>query len=233
MHLLLVILTFFSISKPKDPDHPVIQKSGKAIQSFVPVGWEIIDSVYGDLNGDGLKDAAIVIQSLDSTLDTTIANDDTSYGPLRILVLLTKSGDGSYRCAAQANHVVIGPSEPSVCIDDPFWSPDDHPLSIRRGVLQLHMEQRCGSSYWKRTYRFRYQNSNWYLIGALSSNGFQGSPDLEEYDVNLLTHRMREGFASMDHPNDKFKTLKFRNIPLPILENFEAFGLNIFGDEGI
>ncbi|MDP4220025.1 MAG: hypothetical protein Q8896_06270 [Bacteroidota bacterium] len=194
------------------------------------------------MNKDKLSDVALVIESLDTTLDRWITHDsttendkrvettDTTFSRARILIILLRAPDNSFLCDAQADSIIEAPPNANtddVCIGDPLYSPDAKPLTIRHGVLVIHMEQRCGGSYWKTTYRFRHQEGDWYLIGASAWNGFQGSPDLEEYDANLLTGNVRVGTATMDQPKESFKKIRLHKPPKHRLTDFRSFTLNL------
>jgi hypothetical protein len=64
--LTLILIILFSASYAQDFVYPLIRSKGQSVADFVPVGWMILDSAYGDLNKDGIKDAAIIIQHRDS-----------------------------------------------------------------------------------------------------------------------------------------------------------------------
>ena len=67
--LLTIILTFFfGISSGQNFTYPLIKAKGRIVADFVPAGWTILDSTYGELNSDYTKDAAIIIQHKDSVL---------------------------------------------------------------------------------------------------------------------------------------------------------------------
>jgi hypothetical protein len=225
------------------PKYPTISKAGKTIEAFIPNGWKILDSAFGDLNRDGRSDAAIVIQSLDSTLDTTFHCDttinagkqtiscDRFLNPRRILIVLIKSRDGSYECALQDNDAILPPNaDDEISIGDPYgdWmDADGGALSIRRGVLTLHMGQRVGNFNWDRTYRFRYQNGDWYLIGARIDDFQMGSDGHWQYDFNLLTGQTTE---NTQEDFDKTKRISHFNLgkkPLRKLRDFRPFAWEI------
>src|ERR1700683_1964018 len=51
---------------PTTADYPSVQKSGMKITDFVPVHWKIMGQAWGDLNSDGNKDTALVIENTSS-----------------------------------------------------------------------------------------------------------------------------------------------------------------------
>ncbi|MGH8413756.1 MAG: hypothetical protein ACRESX_03395, partial [Gammaproteobacteria bacterium] len=75
-----LVLVFCIISGAAGQDYtaPQISSSGKTIQSFVPKGYKVYAKEEADFNGDGLRDAVIVI-----TIDSDYHDGD----PRPVLVL--------------------------------------------------------------------------------------------------------------------------------------------------
>src|SRR5438128_5936462 len=64
--LLLMIASAASAQWPGDQKippvrYPTLPRHATALTGFVPTGWRLQDKAVGDLNGDGLPDAALVL----------------------------------------------------------------------------------------------------------------------------------------------------------------------------
>jgi len=189
-YILSAIFLLLSISACKTdsntyPNHVVTDTEGipekkNDIYSLIPSGWEVLNKeekqalVEGDLNKDGFNDVGAVIEEIKSQTDEA---------PQRALLIAFGNEDNNYSLSIIADHVILKADEGGVW-GDPFDS-----ISIDRGsIVVCHY----GGSNWRwfNTYRFRYQDNDWYLIGATTGEYFTGSATEEEanvQDYNLLT----------------------------------------------
>lgn len=151
-----------------------------SVKLIIPVGWHILEKVKGepikvegDLNNDGILDIAAIIEK------TT--NDKEA--PPRSLLIAFGNKDHTYTISIIADRVVLKADEGGVW-GDPFES-----LIIDRGSVVL--SDYGGSNWrWYNKYRFRYQDHDWFLIGATMGTYFTGTTTREnadEEDYNLLT----------------------------------------------
>lgn len=145
--------------------------------SLIPKGWHLAEAygdskVEGDLNADGIADLAFVIEE----------NKIGESAPQRLLLIaIGNKDDESYTLKVTADNAILRADEGGV-MGDPFMG-----LSIDRGSLLI--SHYGGSSWrWDNTYRFRYQNDGWYLIGA-TEDWFHtvSSADRKYEDINLIT----------------------------------------------
>ncbi len=131
-----------------------IPDSGKSIAEFIPENYIFIDSVFGDLNKDGIKDVVIALKH--KTEDTFEMDEE----PKRILLVMLRSKNG---------YKVIGKSEDVLmCVHcggvfgDPYSG-----IEITKGILSV--SHYAGSAWrWLEVRKFRLQQSRMYLIGATS-----------------------------------------------------------------
>lgn len=154
-------------------------KTKDNINSLIPTGWGILikdDPVIaeGDLNKDGIMDVATIIEQLDSGTDET---------PQRALLIAFGTMENSFLLSIIADKVILKADEGGIW-GDPFES-----LSIERGSVVV--SEYGGSNWrWYNKFRFRYQDNDWYLIGATMGEYFAGNATQEEAseeDYNLLT----------------------------------------------
>ncbi len=164
----------------KEGGAPAAKEQAPSPEGLIPAGWRVLEGVHGepgmvrgDLNQDGIEDAAAVIVG-------------PSSGPQaapRALIAAFGQPDGTYRLQVRAERAVLLADEGGA-FGDPFSG-----LSINRGSILLQYYGGAGWR-WYGTYRFRYQDGGFMLIGATTGSYNAGSTlpeDADETDCNLLT----------------------------------------------
>lgn len=158
-----------------------INHNETGIDAIIPYGWKILEKVKGefvkaegDLNRDGIPDIVAVIEK-------TI--NETEEAPPRALLIAFGTNNGSYLLSIIADNVMLKADEGGV------WGDPFEDLSIDRGSVLV--SDYGGSNWrWYNKYRFRYQDEDWYLIGATMGEYFTGThtrENADEEDYNLLT----------------------------------------------
>jgi hypothetical protein len=151
------------------------------INSFIPKGWHILEKVKGqpakaegDLNNDGINDVALIIEGTSKI---------EGEAPPRSLMILLGNKEKSYSISTTGQKAVLLSNEGGVW-GDPFES-----ITIDKESILLSFYG--GSNYrWFSSYRFKFQNNDWYLIGAtlgsyLDTTTTRDNADIEDY--NLIT----------------------------------------------
>jgi hypothetical protein len=207
--------------------YPVIRAAGHSLGDFIPAGWKMIGSAAGDLNGDARSDAAIVIESNDSAMEVRefdVPNATPDRMKPRILIILFRDSSADrYRLAAQNNTFILRSSEGNNF--DPFV--DEGGITIAGRVLNI----RFYGGGWDRfavTYRFRYQDGEFTLIGAdnITMDTREGDNGATEtWSYNFLTKKLKitkDSFSDEKvKPRVTWRTLKikelrtFRTFPAP------------------
>ncbi|MDR1349499.1 MAG: hypothetical protein LBJ59_01715 [Zoogloeaceae bacterium] len=148
-------------------------------EDFAPEGWKLHSITYGDLDQDGEKDAALVIQQTDE--QKIIKNDGMGKSELdanpRILLVVFKNGAG-YELALKNENIL--PSQDDAenpCMEDILGISGGIRVTASNTLkISLHFETRCdpriSAAY---AYTFRYQNNRFELIG-LDNTDFSLSP---------------------------------------------------------
>lgn len=227
-HLLTFILTIcFGVAFGQDFAYPSIKSTGQNISDFVPTGWTILDSAYGDLNKDGTKDVAIIIQHIDSILLVNSLEDTVLTQPRILLILFRKPADKSYELIEQSNSFILKHDNPTM--DDPYQE-----MTINNGILvvRFHLFYNMGSWYvTNAVYKFRYQQGQFVLIGADNSSFHRATHDFEDYSYNFLTKK-RALTKGNDNKGTKKTTWKSLNISqLKTLKTFvEPFTWEVEAD---
>jgi len=205
--LTFILTIFFSVSYGQEFAYPQIKLNGQNINNFIPAGWTILDSIYGDLNKDGAKDAAVILQLKDN-VPLVNSLEDTVLTQPRILVILFKNSvDNSFTLIEQSNSFIIKHDNPNM--DEPFQE-----LAINDGVLEIkfHLFYNMGSWYVTNTiYKFRYQQGQFALIGVDNSSFHRATHDFKNYSYNFLTKK-RALTKGNDNKGTKKTTWKAINV---------------------
>ncbi|NLG16290.1 MAG: hypothetical protein GX556_03035 [Fibrobacter sp.] len=193
------------------PDLPV---NGKSIDDFIPQGWDILDSVSGDLNKDNSADIAMVIQYRDSV------HIDESFSQPRVLVILFKgNNDNQYHLAEQSNTFILMDDEPNR--EDPFSG-----IGISKGVLNLNFHLFYTMGSWFMTgssYKFRYQGNEFVLIGADMNIYARNTSDFEDFSYNFLTKKRRFIKGSFSEESEVKNDTVWSTIKIDKLETMKTF----------
>ena len=146
------------------------------IYDFIPQDWTLLEQSGEkaikecDFDRNGNTDLAFVIQ--ESSVNGASAP--------RTLMVVKGNGDWTYTLAIEAKKAIFSADEGGM------WGDPYEGIEIRNGSLFLHFYG--GSSWrWEKTYQFRYQDGDWYLIGAKDSFLNINTNEGTVKDYNLLT----------------------------------------------
>jgi hypothetical protein len=146
------------------------------ISAFIPDGYLLLDSTYGNLNLDSYKDLILVLKKKGEDL----SSDVSEHPEKRPLLILTGEADGSYVLAARNDNTVY-------CVDcggamgDPFVD-----VVITNGYFSI--EHFGGSGWrWSRIVTYRYADKNWWLYKD-GHESFHAS-DPEKVESKILTEK--------------------------------------------
>lgn len=230
MTRLFPLLVLLGITQPSHAQthykYPLLPQTGIKLESFVPKGWHVAEKAEGDLNKDNTPDLAAVLEA-----DKEVPNlkePDYPQKP-RILFIAFKQPDGGYTLSIQSNESVLLSNEGGV-MGDPLAG-----LTIERGTLLV---QFYGGSAdrWGYDYRWRFQNSDWFLIGATSTSSSMNTNQFNTYDFNLSTgaaeHTSGSFLEEEDNKNrpDKKRTFNIGKKPLLKLRTFKPVTTQIYKD---
>jgi hypothetical protein len=157
----------------------LIEKSKSERDLSLPNGYTLFDEIQGDLNGDGLEDYILIIKA---TKKEKIIQDEYR-GELDrnrrgILIYFTDNG----KVDLITNNLNCFSSDQE---DGGVYFPPELSVEVEQGKLFIHYGHgRYG--HWK--YTFRYQNSDFELIGFDSSDNF-GPIVNRETSINFLTKK--------------------------------------------
>jgi hypothetical protein len=156
-------------------------KQERELSNFVPKGFMISERINGDLNKDGVVDCILIINGTDKR---KIKKDENSekvdLNRRGIIILLNKNNHyelatKNYDCFSSANE------------DGGVYFAPELSIDINKGNLLIHFGH---GRYGYRSYSFRFQNSDFELIGYDSSDD-NGPIVNRETSVNFLTKKKR------------------------------------------
>ncbi|EAP88358.1 hypothetical protein [Croceibacter atlanticus] len=173
MKKILLILPFFllTILSCKAQD--------KEPSDFIPKGYTEFKKYSGDLNKDGLEDYVLIIKKTDSANVVMNRFDKKVDRNRRGIIVLFKNANG-YELADKNLECFSSENEDGgVYFAPELW------IEIKDNKLYIHYGHgRYG--YWK--YTFRFQKSNFELIGYDSSSN-RGPVTNRETSINFLTKK--------------------------------------------
>jgi hypothetical protein len=176
---------------------PRVPTNARNPEGFAPLGWAIEKSVLGDLDQDGLQDAALVLRKTNANNIVSVVEDGCRHkfdtNP-RILALAL------YRPATRAYHLLVANTglirrEGLPEQDEAFvhtWDPLVG-LAIERGIFILSLangNQRDWNSS-RQTLKFRYQNGCVRLIGE-DIRQIDTKDDVSNSSISYLTGKRHD-----------------------------------------
>lgn len=184
----LILLFCCQLSFGQNAVFPEIKKTCKTVKEFVPPNWKVIETQYGDLNHDNKKDVVLVLQCKDHS--NIVANDSSTdtvdKNPRMLLIAFKDSIADRYDLIEQSNTFILTHSEPAM--DEPFQG-----IKISKNILQLNFHIWYSAGSWYTTnasYKFRYQNNHFELIGFDKVSFHRSSGEMEEVNINFSTKKM-------------------------------------------
>ena len=214
LNLTFILLLTSLLLRGQSFTYPIIKTTGQTLSDFVPNSWTKIDSAFGDLNKDGVKDAAIIIQSRDSVSLVNSLGDTVLTQPRILLILFKNPIASNFYLKEQSNSFILRNDNPER--EDPFQE-----VKVENGILKISFQLFYSIGSWyitNSTYKFRFQNNQFYLIGADYSSFQRATHDSQEYSYNFLTKK-----RSLTKGNDKRNKTTWKPLNLNGLKTFETF----------
>jgi hypothetical protein len=125
-------------------DYPIVRKEASSAADFVSQGWKVLAKASGDLNGDKLGDAALVVQGNLATYkqkNDGLGGDFFDTNPRMLLVLLQNPGGNGFRLAKTTRNIVGCADSPTM--DEPFEE-----IAIKNDVLEIHVQSFYNAGGW-------------------------------------------------------------------------------------
>jgi len=182
-----------------------------SLQKFVPKNWEIISQADGDLNQDGTKDIALIIQP-----------KNTQILDRKLLILFNKRQQFKLITTQKIPSWTYRADES--CVDDALSGAG---VNIENGTLDIgfHNMSSCSNWYGEAwTYRFKWNNSEFKLIGTEYWFLNKNNGTFTSYSGNYLTHKQKKTEGNEFDQNIK-STITWKVIPSKPSDSFNKIQL--------
>ena len=158
----------------------VVPKIAKSPTEFVPPGYVVVQKIQGDLNKDNQTNSVLIIKATDKAKFVK----DESRGDLdrnrRGIIIALKTND-RYQLVLENRDCFSSENE-----DGGVYFSPELGVFIEQGNLRVHYFH---GRYGFRAFQFRYQNSDFELIGYDSSQN-RGPITERSISINLMTKKM-------------------------------------------
>lgn len=215
----IILLLISTIAYAQSFEYPKLADTTTSINSFAPDGWVVLDNVLGDLNGDNINDAVIVLHRVDSVM--IIEAQDSLITYPRILLIAFRTKEGQFHKIVQSNKFIINRKR---IIDLSFNTAAPYEgIYINNGVLEISFQLFYLSGSWYITngsYKFRYQDHQFKLIGADYLSFHRATHDSEEYSFNFLTKKYNVTKMIAD---EQTSPTEWHKLKIDALKTFDTF----------
>lgn len=192
--------------------YPELPREAAELAGFVPSGWKLETTSGGDLNRDGLADAALVLRMNDpGNLVATDWDPEQKYdsNPRMLVVVFARKSAG-FELAA-SDHQLI-PRLENQNQDDPF---DE--VAIANGTLRVKMHLFMSAGGWQMggsAFTFRWHDGAFKLIGFDRDSVMRNSGETEQVSINYLTGRKLVKTGNIGSDEQRSRTLSIARKPL-------------------
>lgn len=196
---------------------------------FLPKGFVVVNTIKGDLNKDGAEDCVFIIKSTDKNQIITNESGERLDRNRRGIIVLFKKGN-QFELATKNHKCFSSENE-----DGGVYFAPELSVNIKKGNLIIYYSHgRYG--YW--SYTFRFQNSDFQLIGydnAYRSNFVSDWVTFDEESINFLNKKklIREVIKTTKDGKEIFKETSksvavSKLIKLSSIKDFDELDMSIF-----
>lgn len=199
----------------------VLPSAGKDVKDLVPDGWTHVEA-FGDLNRDGVSD--LVLVATPNYRNKKDIEDDEEGGIIPVLAIYFGTRNQGYQCWRQYEDIM-----PETGFE--YISLEVTPEISAKGVLSIGLSTFASMGGWSNysnTYRFRYQQKDFYLIGK-DENSFARNTGVNTYvSENYLT-RKKQTVVEQQLESDEIvpNKEKWTSLPKQPLKRLGKFPLEI------
>ena len=212
--LSITFLIYIGLISAQTFTYPIVKKESKDVSEFVPKGWQLLAKANGDLNKDLSNDCALVIQYRDSIKVVKSENgikENIITQPRMLLVLFHDNTTNTFRLVEMSKTFILCHDNPEM--DDPFDS-----IYIDKGILNISFRLFYWTGSWDvnmTSYKFKYQNNEFTLIGAENNILNRSSLNFENYSYNFLSGKWtltKGNDQSKQKPNPEWHRLNLKKL---------------------
>lgn len=226
MRILLSIISIIFIPKLvlSQEKFPELSSQGKSLNDLIPKNWKILSTSNGDLNKDGISDLVFVIENTDErnihVNENGFGVDSINLNP-RILAIYFGNVNGGYMKNLQSNEFIILQDSPTM--DEPF----DGVEILKNGVLKIDFHFWFSAGSWmmsSHTYKFRFQNNQFELIGYDASEIHRATGETTDYSINFSTRKMEKITTTFDENEEETIIEEKKSFKLKELKSIQSLG---------
>jgi hypothetical protein len=187
--------------------------------SIIPEGWTVLGADTGDLNKDGLDDIAFVIQDTkpeNIKPHDGLGDDTIDENPRVLAIYFMNKNLNKYELQLQADSFIIL-KEP--VMDEPFAG-----MEIKKGILEINFYLWFSAGSWSvsnHSYKFRFQNEQFELIGFEMNTFMRNSGEMTDYSINFSTGKMSIK-KSIDTEEETKESTELKTFKLQKLQSLES-----------
>ena len=191
-------------------EYPSFNKTINTMDDLLLSNWFLKDSAAGDLNGDNVPDLVAVVEWKD-TIEELRPDKTVNLGSPRILLIFFKNSQtGTFHLVLQHNTFIIRYGEGGM-------DPEGYgKVSIKNKVLDIYYSLMHGLA----DYKFRYQQNDFYLIGAMNSG--VGGGQINSWDINFLTKKAKHEWGEI---TDEKMKVKWVTVPIQTLKKLKDMSM--------
>ena len=191
-------------------EYPSFNKTINTMDDLLLSNWFLKDSAAGDLNGDNVPDLVAVVEWKD-TIEELRPDKTVNLGSPRILLIFFKNSQtGTFDLVLQHNTFIIRYGEGGM-------DPEGYgKVSIKNKVLDIYYSLMHGLA----DYKFRYQQNDFYLIGAMNSG--VGGGQINSWDINFLTKKAKHEWGEI---TDEKMKVKWVTVPIQHLKKLKDMSM--------
>jgi len=214
--LTIIFLLHFGFVFGQNFSYPSINMQAKDINNFIPNNWKLLDSAQGDLNKDKQTDLALILQYKDSISIVNKDDDSIVTQPRILIILLYDPTTNQYQLVEKSNSFILYHDDSNM--EDPYQD-----ISINSGILKIDFSFFMFSGGWgmyHNSYKFRFQDTSFVLIGADESYVHRATGESEDRSYNFLTKKVKVSTGTIS--SDKQKVI-WRTIDLKEQKTLKTF----------
>ncbi|WP_196885306.1 hypothetical protein [Aureivirga sp. CE67] len=223
--LTLLFAVFFAalFSTFSQNEKTILDEKGNNLEELIPENWKLLESTKGDLNKDNIEDFVFIVQNTEASnfIKNTsgLGEKEIDLNP-RVIGIYFGTKNGEFIKELESDHFISLKDNPTM--DEPL---DGLEIS-KKGVLNIDFRFWYSAGTWKvklYTYKFRFQNNEFKMIGYDSSIVRRNLGDFTNYSVNFLTNKMKitEGNYTEEADSETIQWKKIKNEELVSLSSFK------------
>jgi hypothetical protein len=185
--------------EPTEPGLP------DAAQVFIEPGWNLLAFAVGELNADGRRDCALVLEEADATkikFTDVYTFKKANFNLRRLVVLLAEPGKFS-KVFESTTTIPIASEERDPYRNDYFKS-----IAIKQGLLVVSYNYSTSfGSWWQgdADYKFRYESGRLRLVGNEDYTYHAGTGEGYRTSINHLTGQKKRSTVNEVPAPDDFR----------------------------